>query len=145
MVYAPFRKDLYIPCPDVSRLSAEEITALREESGGINVRGKRCPAPITNWYQCGLSDKVLKELDKKQFKGPFPIQAQAIPAIMAGRDVIGIAETGSGKTLAYLLPLFRHVLDQSPVADGEGPIAIIMSPTRELTSQIYKEAKVVAT
>ena len=145
VAYTPFRKDLYIPCPDVSRLSAEEVITLREDLGGINVRGKRCPAPISNWYQCGLSDKVLKELDRKQFKGPFPIQAQAIPAIMAGRDVIGIAETGSGKTLAYLLPMFRHVLDQSPVADGEGPIAVIMSPTRELTTQIYKEAKVNAT
>lgn len=60
---------------------------------------------------------------------------------MSGRDVIGIAETGSGKTLAYLLPLLRHVLDQRPVIDGEGPIALIMAPTRELANQIYNEAR----
>lgn len=51
---------------------------------------------------------------------------------MSGRDFIGIAETGSGKTLAYLLPLLRHVQDQPALKDGDGPIALIMAPTREL-------------
>jgi len=60
---------------------------------------------------------------------------------MSGRDVIGIAKTGSGKTVAFLLPLFRHVKDQRPVASNEGPIALILSPTRELAMQIYREAK----
>lgn len=65
---------------------------------------------------------------------PTPIQAQAIPAIMSGRvsffffhakkikDVIGIAKTGSGKTLAFLIPMFRHVLDQPPLDEMDGPI-----------------------
>lgn len=61
---------------------------------------------------------------------------------MSGKDVIGIAETGSGKTLAYLLPMFRHVLDQRPLEEGDGPIALIMAPTRELSSQIFNECKV---
>lgn len=61
---------------------------------------------------------------------------QAIPAIMKGRDVIGIAKTGSGKTLAFLLPMFRHIVDQPPLEDTDGPIAIIMTPTRELCMQI---------
>lgn len=55
---------------------------------------------------------------------------------MRGRDVIGIAKTGSGKTLAFLLPMFRHVVDQPPLEDTEGPIALIMTPTRELCMQI---------
>ncbi len=53
---------------------------------------------------------------------------------MSGRDVIGIAETGSGKTLAYLLPLLRHILDQPPLQEGDGPIGLIMAPTRELAT-----------
>lgn len=61
---------------------------------------------------------------------------QAIPAIMSGRDVIGIAKTGSGKTLAFLLPLIRHVVDQAELLDTDGPIAIVMTPTRELAMQI---------
>ena len=66
------------------------------------------------------------------FEKPTSIQAQVLPAIMSGRDVIGIAKTGSGKTLAFLLPLFRHAMDQRPLEPAEGPIAIIMTPTREL-------------
>ena len=60
---------------------------------------------------------------------------------MSGRDMIGIAETGSGKTLAYVMPMIRHIRDQRPLADGDGPIALVLAPTRELVLQIYKEAK----
>lgn len=60
---------------------------------------------------------------------------------MSGRDLIGIAKTGSGKTLAFLLPMFRHILDQPPLDELDGPIAIIMTPTRELCMQIGKDIK----
>ena len=56
------------------------------------------------------------------FEKPTPIQAQAIPAIMSGRDLIGIAKTGSGKTLAFLLPMFRHILDQPSLEEDDGPL-----------------------
>lgn len=80
-------------------------------------------------------------LRKLGFEKPTPIQAQAIPAIMSGRDLIGIAKTGSGKTLAFLLPMFRHILDQPPLDETDGPISIIMTPTRELCMQIGKDIK----
>lgn len=57
---------------------------------------------------------------------------------MSGRDCIGIAKTGSGKTLAFVLPLLRHVKDQPQLAQGDGPIGLIMAPTRELVQQIAK-------
>ena len=60
---------------------------------------------------------------------------------MSGRDVIGIAKTGSGKTIAFLLPLFRHVRDQRPVSGLDGPISLVLAPTRELATQIFKEAQ----
>lgn len=56
------------------------------------------------------------------FEKPTPIQAQGIPAIMSGRDLIGIAKTGSGKTLAFLLPMFRHITDQPELEEDDGPI-----------------------
>lgn len=56
------------------------------------------------------------------YEKPTPIQTQAIPAIMNGRDLIGIAKTGSGKTIAFLLPMFRHIMDQRALEEGEGPI-----------------------
>ena len=71
-------------------------------------------------------------------------QAQTVPAIMLGRDIIGVARTGSGKTLAFLLPMIRHVRDQPQPAEGEGPIALIMAPARELAVQIYREARKLA-
>lgn len=83
----------------------------------------------------------MNVLRKLGFEKPTPIQAQAIPAIMSGRDLIGIAKTGSGKTLAFLLPMFRHILDQPPLEETDGPIAIIMTPTRELCMQIGKDIK----
>lgn len=60
---------------------------------------------------------------------------------MSGRDVIGVAKTGSGKTVAFLLPMFRHIKDQRPLDPMEGPIAMVMTPTRELATQIAREAK----
>lgn len=54
------------------------------------------------------------------------------------RDCIGIAKTGSGKTLAFVLPMLRHIKDQTPLMQGDGPIALIMAPTRELVQQISK-------
>jgi ATP-dependent RNA helicase DDX46/PRP5 len=97
------------------------------------------PAPIERWEQAGLSTKVLSTLQSLRFEKPTRIQAQTIPAILSGLDVIGIAKTGSGKTLAFVLPLIRHVIDQRPLAFGEGPIALILTPTRELALQIYEQ------
>ena len=70
---------------------------------------------------------------------PTPIQAQAIPPVLAGKDVLGTAQTGTGKTLAFLLPLVVR-LTQFP-ADN----ALILTPTRELAEQIFKELKKLTT
>jgi ATP-dependent RNA helicase DDX46/PRP5 len=86
-----------------------------------------------------LSMQVIK--DKLNYAAPTSIQSQAIPAIMSGRDVIAVAKTGSGKTIAFILPMLRHIKDQRPLESMEGPIAIIMTPTRELAVQIHKECK----
>ncbi len=91
---------------------------------------------VLTTFPCSL--EVIKKLG---YAGPTPIQAQAIPAIMSGRDVIGVAKTGSGKTIAFLLPMFRHIKDQRPLEQMEGPVAVIMTPTRELAVQIHRECK----
>jgi ATP-dependent RNA helicase DDX46/PRP5 len=139
--YEKFRKNLYIEAKEVSNMSEEQIIKFRKEHGDIKIRGKNVSKPIFNWYHCGLPDKIINVLIRKGFKEAFPIQSQAIPCIMNGRDVIGIAETGSGKTLAYVLPMLRHVMDQRPLKEGEGPVALIMAPTRELATQIYAVIK----
>lgn len=74
--------------------------------------------PVKNWYLCGFSEAIISTIEKNNYEKPFPIQAQSIPMILSGRDVIGIAETGSGKTFAYLLPMLKHIGAQRPVREG---------------------------
>ncbi|RIA89024.1 P-loop containing nucleoside triphosphate hydrolase protein [Glomus cerebriforme] len=139
--YDPFRKDFYIEPPEMHEMTHDQVDLLRVELGGIKIRGVDCPKPIQKWTHAGLPAACLQIIKKLNFEKPTPIQSQAIPAIMAGRDVIGVAKTGSGKTIAFLLPMFRHIKDQRPLEQMEGPIAIIMTPTRELAVQIHKECK----
>lgn len=73
------------------------------------------------------------------FKAPTAIQAQGWPMALSGRDVVGIAETGSGKTLAYCLPSIVHINAQPFLEPGDGPIVLILAPTRELAVQIQQE------
>ena len=138
--YLPFKKDFYREVPEIAKMTNGEVETYREDMEGIKVKGKLCPRPVKTWAQCGVSTKIYNIL-KDNFEKPTPIQAQAIPVVMSGRDMIGIAKTGSGKTLAFLLPLFRHINAQEELEEGDGPIAIIMTPTRELCLQIGKEIK----
>ncbi|KAM8741665.1 putative ATP-dependent RNA helicase DDX46 isoform 1-T1 [Acanthopagrus schlegelii] len=139
--YEQYRKNFYVEVPELTRMTQEDVNAFRLELEGIIVKGKGCPKPIKTWVQCGVSMKILSAMKKHGYEKPTPIQAQAIPAIMSGRDLIGIAKTGSGKTIAFLLPMFRHIMDQRPLEESEGPISVIMTPTRELALQITKECK----
>jgi ATP-dependent RNA helicase RhlE len=82
----------------------------------------------------GLSAESLDALRRARFASPTPIQAQAIPPALAGRDVIGCAATGTGKTAAYLLPLVERL------AGAPGPAGVVLAPTRELVQQIAEEA-----
>jgi ATP-dependent RNA helicase DDX46/PRP5 len=105
--------------PEITRMDELEVAQLRFENENIKVRGRSCPRPIKSWAQCGVSRKMLQILKKLEYELPTPIQMQAVPVIMSGRDMLGIAKTGSGKTLAFLLPLLRHVMDQDRCSPGE--------------------------
>jgi len=139
--YEPFRKEFYVPPPDISAMTDEEADLLRLQLDSIKIRGIDCPRPVTKWSHYGLPAACLDVIKRLNYTAPTSIQAQAIPAIMSGRDVIGVAKTGSGKTIAFLLPLFRHIKDQRPLEQMEGPVAIVMTPTRELAVQIHRECK----
>ena len=141
ITFLPFEKAFYVEVAELAQMTPEQVEELREELEGIKVKGKGCPKPIKAWAHSGVSKKVFDALKRYGYERPTPIQAQAIPAIMSGRDIIGIAKTGSGKTLAFLLPMFRHILAQPELNPGDGPIAIIMTPTRELATQITSECR----
>lgn len=138
--YHPFRKDFYTEPTEILKLPEEEVANLRLKLDGIKVRGVNCTRPIIRWSQLGLPSTIMSIIEGRlNYSSPSSIQAQAIPAIMSGRDIIGVAKTGSGKTLSFVLPLLRHIQDQPPLKKGDGPIGLIMTPTRELALQIHKE------
>lgn len=82
-----------------------------------------------------LDDVLINALIKQQFSAPYPIQSAAIPAILEGKDVLGIAQTGSGKTLSYVLPILQ-LLSQRPSIQNRHIQALILVPTRELAVQV---------
>jgi ATP-dependent RNA helicase RhlE len=84
----------------------------------------------------GLADVLLAALDRAGLVTPTPIQAEAIPPQLKGRDVLGIAQTGTGKTAAFALPLLDAMLRSGAKARPKRPIAVVLAPTRELASQI---------
>jgi len=139
--YDSFRSNFYSEPVDMQDWTEDDVANLRMELDNIKVRGLDVPKPVQTWAQCGLGVQVLDVIQTLGYAAPTSIQAQAIPSIMSGRDVIGVAKTGSGKTIAFLLPMFRHIKDQRPLESLDGPIGLILSPTRELATQIHKECK----
>lgn len=92
---------------------------------------------MTDFTSLGLAEPLLRALAQEGYTTPTPIQAQAIPLVMSGRDLLGIAQTGTGKTAAFSLPLLHHLADRKAQPPRGGCRALILSPTRELASQIH--------
>ena len=89
------------------------------------------PETEVTFHDLPLAPPILKALDRAKFTVPTPIQAQAIPIVTAGRDLIGIAQTGTGKTLAFGLPILQHFIENKNAGR-----ALILLPTRELALQV---------
>ncbi|TVY30599.1 ATP-dependent RNA helicase [Lachnellula hyalina] len=99
--------------------------------------------PILNFDYLPISDPAQRA-PFKNFKAPTPIQAAAWPYLLAGRDVIGVAETGSGKTMAFAVPCVRHILSLPAKQRNKGARAVVVSPTRELAMQSYEQIMLLA-
>ncbi len=91
---------------------------------------------MSDFASLGLAAPILKALVHEDYTIPTPIQAQAIPHVMAGRDVLGIAQTGTGKTAAFALPILHRLLANPRQPPRRGCRVLVLSPTRELASQI---------
>ncbi|MEO1182013.1 MAG: DEAD/DEAH box helicase, partial [Cyanobacteria bacterium J06636_28] len=84
----------------------------------------------------GLSAELLRAVNEQGYTEPTPIQSQAIPVILSGRDVMAGAQTGTGKTAGFTLPML-HQLSQKPIPKGRRPVrALVLTPTRELAAQV---------
>ncbi|KAJ5168616.1 ATP-dependent RNA helicase mak5 [Penicillium canariense] len=116
-------------------LSFAALLEEAEEDDGVDVSA---------WDKLGLSPEILTSLSKLKFATPTAIQKSCIPAILEGHDVVGKASTGSGKTLAFGIPILEHYLEKRGKKEDEAetpnsaPMALILSPTRELAHQLAK-------
>jgi len=91
---------------------------------------------LKSFNDFGLAEPILRALSEERYVTPTPIQAQAIPLLLAKRDVIGIAQTGTGKTAAFALPILNHLAATPTRPQPKGCRVLVLSPTRELSGQI---------
>ncbi|MDB5758730.1 MAG: type restriction enzyme res subunit, partial [Burkholderia sp.] len=95
-------------------------------------------APTTmTFVSLGLIDPLLRALDTLGYEKPTPVQAQAIPAVLAGRDLMAAAQTGTGKTAGFALPLLQRLTMQGPKVAANSVRLLVLVPTRELAVQVY--------
>ncbi|XP_005738052.1 putative ATP-dependent RNA helicase DDX5 isoform X1 [Pundamilia nyererei] len=134
-----FEKNFYQQHPDVARRSHPEVEQYRR-SKTITVKGRDCPNPIMKFHEASFPSYVMDVINKQNWTEPTPIQAQGWPLALSGMDMVGIAQTGSGKTLAYLLPAIVHINHQPFLERGDGPICLVLAPTRELAQQVQQVA-----
>jgi ATP-dependent RNA helicase RhlE len=96
---------------------------------------------LTQFTDLGLAKPLLKALADQGYTTPTPIQAQAIPGVMDGRDLLGIAQTGTGKTAAFALPIIHRLMENRRPAPQKSARVLVLSPTRELATQIGESFK----
>src|SRR6185369_17681964 len=91
---------------------------------------------LTQFTDLGLAKPLLRALADEGYTTPTPIQAQAIPGVMEGRDLLGIAQTGTGKTAAFALPILHRLAENRKPAPRSSCRVLVLAPTRELATQI---------
>ncbi|CRG94655.1 ATP-dependent RNA helicase DDX5, putative [Plasmodium gallinaceum] len=135
----PFEKNFYKEHEEISKLTTKEVKEIRDKHKITILEGDNVPNPVVSINKIGFPDYVIKALKNNNITAPTPIQIQGWPIALSGKDMIGKAETGSGKTLAFILPAFVHILAQPSLKYGDGPIVLVLAPTRELAEQIRQE------
>ncbi|KAI0402945.1 Phosphomethylpyrimidine kinase-domain-containing protein [Xylaria palmicola] len=133
-----FEKSFYKEDPAVAQRPATEVERFRRDHQ-ITIAGRDVPKAVESFDEAGFPEYVMNEVKAQGFPAPTAIQSQGWPMALSGRDVVGIAETGSGKTLTYCLPAIVHINAQPLLAPGDGPIVLVLAPTRELAVQIQQE------
>ncbi len=93
----------------------------------------------TSFASLGLIDPILRSLETRGYAHPTPIQRQAIPHVLAGKDLLGVAQTGTGKTAAFALPILQQLSSRPDRARAHEPHALVLAPTRELAIQIHDD------
>ncbi|GAA5932666.1 hypothetical protein JCM3775_002205 [Rhodotorula graminis] len=133
-----FEKNFYEEDARVAARSEREVAEFRREKE-IQVFGNNVAKPVTNFEEMNFPSYILAEIKRAGFTAPSPIQCQSWPMALSGRDLVAVSATGSGKTISFALPAMIHINAQPLLAPGDGPIVLILAPTRELAVQIQEE------
>ena len=110
---------------------------------GATATDSSAPQAAITFADFGLDPKIQKAVSEQGYNTPTPIQAQSIPHVLAGRDLMGAAQTGTGKTAAFVLPIIQQILRHasSSASPARHPIrALVLTPTRELAVQVAENA-----
>lgn len=129
--YEEFERNFYNEHDEISSLPASQVDKIRKEYQ-IHVKGQDVPKPIISFAHLNFDSKLIDKIVAQNFEKPTAIQSQALPCVLSGRNVIGVAKTGSGKTVAYAWPMLIHISAQRAVEKKEGMIGLVVVPTREL-------------
>jgi len=136
----PFEKNFYREHPRVQNRSAQEVEDFRRRKE-TTTEGRNVPKPVQAFDEASFPDYINDEIRRQNYVEPTAIQSQGWTVAMSGRDMVGIAQTGSGKTISFLLPSIVHINHQPPLQPGDGPIALVLCPTRELAQQVQGVAE----
>jgi len=131
--------NVYMEHPSVAGMSKSAANDWRAQHRVQVSGGQPAPNPVGSFLEASFPEFITAELEAAGFDRPTPIQSQSWPIALSGRDVIGLAATGSGKTLCFALPMIVHINAQPHMQPGDGPIALVLSPTRELALQTKGE------
>lgn len=128
----------------VLSLSEDQVADIRQRLNvTVEVRPGQPPAmaPIESFQEMSLHENIITDIVHHKYQQPTPIQCQGIPIALSGKDILGCAETGSGKTASFAIPMVQHCINQVPLRNGDGPIGLVLAPTRELAQQIEREVQ----
>lgn len=133
----------WTPDESIAKLSQKQVDALLQGIE-VSVKGEDVPRPILQFLDCKFLPKLQENLEAAGYDSPTPVQMQAIPAALSGRDALVSAETGSGKTASFLLPIIMRcsLVRMYGLSERDKPIAMVLAPTRELCAQVEEQAKV---
>jgi len=132
-----FEKHFYREHQDVTARPQQDVDSYRAQHQ-VTVKGNpsACPKPIVKFEEGSFADYIMDTIRRQGWTAPTPIQAQGWPIALSGQDMVGIAQTGSGKTLSFIVPAIVHINHQPYLDRGDGPICLVLVPTRELAQQV---------
>ncbi|CAH1781792.1 unnamed protein product [Owenia fusiformis] len=135
----PFEKNFYREDPRVANRTEQEVQEFCCRHG-ITFKGRNVNKPCFTFAEANFPDYVMQQIRKQGWTNPTAIQSMGWPCALSGRNLVGIAQTGSGKTLSFILPAVVHINHQPFLQRGDGPICLVLVPTRELAQQVQEVA-----